>query len=39
MAQERMQRKVRYWQSEAIHARSVAESVLRQLEGRHGTLG
>jgi hypothetical protein len=31
-AQERMERKVRYWQGEAIHARSVAENLLRQLE-------
>ncbi|MGH3278391.1 MAG: hypothetical protein ACRDNW_04550 [Trebonia sp.] len=31
-AQERMERKARYWQSEAIHARSVAEHLLRQLE-------
>ena len=35
-AQEQTQRKVRYWQSEAIHARSVAESVLRQLEAGTG---
>ena len=30
-AQERMERKVRYWQGEAIHARAVAEPALRQL--------
>ena len=29
--QERMQRKVRYWQGEAMHARVVAESVIREL--------
>ena len=29
--QERMQRKVRYWQGEAIHARVVAESLIREL--------
>ena len=29
--QERMQRKVRYWQGEAIHARVVAESLIRKL--------
>lgn len=28
---ERMQRKVRYWQAQAIHARAVAEMLLRQL--------
>jgi hypothetical protein len=26
-----MQRKVRYWQGEAIHARAVAEQLIRQL--------
>jgi hypothetical protein len=35
-AQERTQRKLRYWQCEAIHARSVAENVLRQLEASTG---
>jgi hypothetical protein len=30
-AQERMERKVRYWQGEAVYARSVAEPALRQL--------
>jgi uncharacterized membrane protein YciS (DUF1049 family) len=30
-SQERMQRKVRYWQGEAIHARAVAEQLIRQL--------
>jgi hypothetical protein len=29
--QERMQRKVRYWQAEAIHARAVAELLIGQL--------
>jgi hypothetical protein len=29
--QERMQRKVRYWQGETIHARVVAESLIREL--------
>jgi hypothetical protein len=33
-AQERMERKVRYWQGEAIHARAVAEPALRQLAAR-----
>ena len=28
---ERMQRKVHYWQGQAIHARAVAEMLLRQL--------
>ncbi|HEY1821750.1 MAG TPA: hypothetical protein VGG83_17640 [Trebonia sp.] len=31
-AQGQMERKVRYWQGEAIHARSVAVHLLRQLE-------
>jgi len=35
-AQERMEHKVGYWQGEAIHARSVAENVLRQLEAGTG---
>jgi hypothetical protein len=35
-SQERMERKVRYWQSEAIHARCVAENLLRQLEASTG---
>jgi hypothetical protein len=30
-AQERMERKVRYWQGEAVYARSVAEPALQQL--------
>ncbi len=34
--QEQMERKVRYWQGEAIHARAVAEQVLRQLAARTG---
>ena len=29
--QERMQRKVLYWQREAMHARVVAESLIREL--------
>jgi hypothetical protein len=29
--QERMRRKVRYWQGQAIHARAVAELLIRQL--------
>lgn len=29
--QERMQRKVLYWQREAMHARDVAESLIREL--------
>lgn len=29
--QERMQEKVRYWQSEAVHARHLAERLARQL--------
>ena len=35
-AQEQMERKVRYWQGEAIHARAVAENLLRQLEASTG---
>jgi hypothetical protein len=35
-AQEQMERKVRYWQSEAIHARAVAEHTLRQLAAETG---
>jgi hypothetical protein len=35
-AQEQMARKVRYWQGEAIHARSEAENLLRQLEVSRG---
>ncbi|MCW2895243.1 MAG: hypothetical protein QOG28_3239 [Trebonia sp.] len=35
-AQEQMERKVRYWQVEAIHARSVAENLLRQLAASTG---
>jgi uncharacterized membrane protein YciS (DUF1049 family) len=30
-SQERMQRKVRYWQGEAIHARAIAQQLSRQL--------
>jgi hypothetical protein len=30
-SQERLQRKIQYWQDEAIHARTVAEQVIRQL--------
>lgn len=29
--QERMQRKVHYWQGQAIHARATAEALMRQL--------
>jgi hypothetical protein len=35
-AQEQMERKVRYWQGEAIHARAVAEHALRQLAAETG---
>lgn len=35
-AQEQMERKVRYWQGEAIHARAVAEQALRQLAAGPG---
>ena len=35
-AQEQMERKVRYWQAEAVHARAVAEDLLRQLEALIG---
>ena len=34
--QKQMEHKVRYWQGEAIHARSVAEHLLRQLEASTG---
>jgi hypothetical protein len=34
--QEQMERKVRYWQGEAIHARTVAEQSLRQLAASTG---
>ena len=34
--QERMQRKVRYWQAEAIHARAVAELLIAQLAAATG---
>ena len=34
--QQQMERKVRYWQGEAIHARAVAEHLLRQLEAMTG---
>jgi hypothetical protein len=38
-SQERMQRKIRYWQGEAIHARGLAEQLVSQLAvstGREG---
>jgi hypothetical protein len=35
-AQEQMERKVRYWQGEAIHARAVAEQAFRQLAAGTG---
>jgi len=35
-AQEQMERKVRYWQGEAIHARDVAEQALRRLAAGTG---
>lgn len=35
-SQERMQRKVRYWQGEAIHARAVAEQLMRLLAASKG---
>jgi hypothetical protein len=35
-AQQQMERKVRYWQGEAMHARAVAEHLLRQLEASTG---
>ncbi len=35
-AQQQMERKVRYWQGEAMHARCVAEHLLRQLEANTG---
>ena len=35
-AYEQMERKVRYWQGEAMHARAVAENVLRQLAASTG---
>lgn len=35
-SQERMQRKVRYWQGEAIHARVIAEQLTRQLAASTG---
>jgi hypothetical protein len=35
-AQERMERKVRYWQGEAIHARAAAEPARRQLAAHTG---
>jgi hypothetical protein len=38
-SQERMQRKVRYWQGEAVHARAVAEQLIRQLAVRTGLEG
>jgi hypothetical protein len=33
-SQERMERKVRYWQAEAARAREIAERLARQLEAR-----
>jgi 4'-phosphopantetheinyl transferase EntD len=35
-AQQQMERKVRYWQAEALHARAVAEHALRQLAASTG---
>jgi uncharacterized membrane protein YciS (DUF1049 family) len=35
-SQERMQRKVRYWQGEAIHARAIAQQLSRQLAATTG---
>jgi hypothetical protein len=35
-AQERMERKVRYWQGEAIHARAATEPAFRQLAAHTG---
>jgi hypothetical protein len=35
-SQERMQRKVHYWQSEAIHARAIAEQFSLQLAASMG---
>jgi hypothetical protein len=35
-AQEQMESKVRYWQGEALHARAVADHLLRQLEASTG---
>lgn len=35
-AQERMQRKVRYWMGEAAHARNVAEQLIYQLAASTG---
>jgi hypothetical protein len=35
-SQERMQRKVHYWQDEAIHARTVAEQHIRLLAASTG---
>lgn len=32
--QERMERKVRYWQAETAHAREIAERLARQLAAR-----
>lgn len=34
--QEQMEHKVRYWQGEALHARAVADHLLRQLEASTG---
>ncbi len=35
-AQEQMEHNVRYWQAEALHARAVADHLLRQLEAGTG---
>jgi hypothetical protein len=35
-SQERMQSKIRYWQGEAVHARTVAERLRRQLAASAG---
>ena len=34
--QEQMEHRVRYWQGEALHARAVADHLLRQLEADTG---
>ena len=34
--QEQMEHRVRYWQGEALHARAVADHLLRQLEASTG---
>jgi uncharacterized membrane protein YciS (DUF1049 family) len=35
-SQERLQRKVRYWQGEAIHARAITQQLSRQLAAATG---